>query len=57
MNVWTDSERNGLWNPNQTPKLKKNIYIINICPIMRFTTLIPIEANKLFSCSQSVQCK
>ena len=37
--------RNGnvLYNPNQNPKLKKNICFIKICPIKILKTLFPLK--------------
>ena len=55
MNFWTDPQRKWALNPNQNPKLKKNICFIKICPIKILKTLFPLEANKLFSCGQSIQ--
>ena len=55
MNLWTDSVRNWGLDPNQNPKLKKNICFIKLCPNKILKTLFPLEANKLFSCGQSIQ--
>ena len=57
MNVWTDSKRKWALESESNPEIKENQCIIKMCPIKRLTALIPIDANKLFSCSQSVQCK
>ena len=57
MNLWTDSERPNWVSESESvnPKLKKNICFIKLCPIKILKTLFPLEANKLFSCGQSIQ--
>ena len=55
MNLWTDSERKWGLESESNPKLKKNICFIKLCPIKILKTLFPLEANKLFSCGQSIQ--
>ena len=34
---------NGLQNPNQNPRMKKNICIIKLCPIKKLKTLFPLK--------------
>ena len=55
MNLWTDSKRKWALESESNTKLKKNICIIKLSPIKILKTLIPLEANNLFSCGQSIQ--
>ena len=55
MNLWTDSERKWALESESKPEIEQNICFIKICPIKILKTPFPLEANKLFSCGQSIQ--
>ena len=57
MNLWTDSERKWALESESKPEIKERPLHHKDVSIKRLKALIPIDANKLFSCSQSVQCK
>ena len=55
MNLWTDSIRKWDLESNSKSEIEENICFIKLCPIKILKTLFPLEANKLFSCGQSIQ--
>ena len=55
MNLWTDSKRKWDLESNSKSEIEENICFIKLCPIKILKTLFPLEANKLFSCGQSIQ--
>ena len=55
MNLWTDSERKWALEYESKPEIKEKHMHHKDKYYNRLTTQIHIEANNLFSCSQSVQ--
>ena len=55
MNLWTDSKRKWDLESNSKSEIEENICFIKLCKIKILITLYPLEANKLFSCGQSIQ--
>ena len=56
MNVWTDSERKWARESESKTEIKENHLHHKDMSYQANTTQILINANNLFSCSQSVQC-
>ena len=55
MNLWADSKRKWDLESNSKSEIEENICFIKLCPIKILKTLFPLEANKLFSCAESIQ--
>ena len=55
MNLWTDSGRKWALDLGSKPEIEETICFIKLCKIKILITLYPLEANKLFSCGQSIQ--
>ena len=55
MHLWTDSERKWALESESKPEIEEIHLLHNVMAIKIHKTLYPLEADKLFSCGQSIQ--
>ena len=55
MNLWTDSERKWALEPESKHEIGEKHLLHKVMSNYLLKTLFPLEANKLFSCGQSIQ--